>query len=149
MYHYVESGLDNVWLANGYTFHETEYGKGVSIEHSEALHRAIALGIVKSAAPLTGAEFRFLRVEMDLSQRRLADMINAEEQAVRRWEKARSKPIKGAAERMIRVLFRMYSGDDCAVKRMIEKLAELDAIAPPAKVVMRETSEGWRSDLCR
>jgi hypothetical protein len=35
MYHYTESGLDNVWLANGYTVIETPYGKGVSVRDAD------------------------------------------------------------------------------------------------------------------
>ncbi len=52
MHHYVESGLDNVWLANGYTIHKTKYGEGVSIDNTDALHRAIAAKIINSPAPL-------------------------------------------------------------------------------------------------
>jgi putative transcriptional regulator len=149
MYHYAESGLDNVWLANGYTIHKTDYGEGVSIENTDALHRAIAVKIIESPAPLTGAEFRFLRVQMELSQRRVADLINADEQAVARWEKARTKPVKGAAERMIRVLAKMYLGDNGSAKQMIERLAELDVIPSPTRVVMRERGKKWRPEVCR
>jgi DNA-binding transcriptional regulator YiaG len=148
MYHYIESGLDYVWLANGYTVHKTEYGKGVSIENIEALQKTIALWIIDSPATMTGAEFRFLRMELDLSQRRIAELINAEEQAVRRWEKARNKPVKGSAERMMRVLFHAYSGGDAEIRHMIDKLATLDATPAPSKVVMRETDNKWRSQAC-
>lgn len=41
MYHYTESGLLNVWLVNGYQEHETPYGRGLSIEEADELHRAI------------------------------------------------------------------------------------------------------------
>ncbi len=41
MYHYIESGLDNVWLVNGYTRHQTSYGKGVSFKEVEKLHATI------------------------------------------------------------------------------------------------------------
>ena len=41
-YRYTESGLTNVWLANGYTIRKTKYGKGVSIHDVEGLHRALA-----------------------------------------------------------------------------------------------------------
>jgi putative transcriptional regulator len=75
MYHYTECGLRNIWLANGYHVHKTPYGKGMSIEHVESLQRAIAQSLVRKAARLTGAEFRFLRKEQDLSQKSLAGLI--------------------------------------------------------------------------
>jgi DNA-binding transcriptional regulator YiaG len=145
MYHYIESGLDYVWLANGYTIHKTEYGDAVSIEQTDALHKVLATEIVNSPAPLTGAQFRFLRIEMELSQRRLAELINADEQAVARWEKTRGKPVKGAAERMIRVVYKAFSGNG-SIKNMIERLAALDAVSAPAKVVMREKDNEWRAE---
>jgi DNA-binding transcriptional regulator YiaG len=115
-------------------------GKGVSIENIDALQKTIALWIIDSPAPMTGAEFRFLRMELDLSQRRIAELINAEEQAVRRWEKARNKPVKGSAERMMRVLFHAYSGGDAEIRHMLDKLATLDAT--PRSVESRHARDG-------
>ena len=37
MYHYRESGLDNVWLVNGYKKHKTSAGPAVSFEDVDAL----------------------------------------------------------------------------------------------------------------
>lgn len=42
-YHYLESGLPNVWLANGFTVHETDYGSGVSIDDVAELHQVILM----------------------------------------------------------------------------------------------------------
>ena len=41
MYHYTDSGLDNVVLESGYREVNTEYGNGVSIDNLDALHLAI------------------------------------------------------------------------------------------------------------
>lgn len=147
MYHYTECGLDNVYLANGFKVHETEYGTGVSIENTQGLHEAIARDIVESPHEMTGAEFRFLRIELDLSQRRLGELLNADEQSVRRWEKARNKPVKGAAERMLRSYYLACVDGDGEIKRLIERLAELDSQPPRQKVVLRETPRGWETAL--
>jgi putative transcriptional regulator len=64
-YHYTESGLDNVWLLDGVEHHETPYGPATSIRDIDELHRAIGISITKSER-MTGAEFRFLRTELDL-----------------------------------------------------------------------------------
>ena len=41
MYHYTESGLQNIWLANGYTKRQTERGESVAIHDADQLHEAI------------------------------------------------------------------------------------------------------------
>ena len=71
-YRYTESGLTNVWLANGYTIRKTKYGEGVSIHDMDGLHRALARAL-SNKPRLTGTEVRFLRKEMGLSQRGLGE----------------------------------------------------------------------------
>jgi len=44
MFEYTGSGLEGIYLKNGYTIVESSYGQGVKIEDLEGLHRAIALG---------------------------------------------------------------------------------------------------------
>ena len=68
MYHYRECGLRNVWLVNGYDEHDTPYGLGVAIHDLEGVHHAVAHGLVSKGGKLTGAELRFLRQEMGISQ---------------------------------------------------------------------------------
>ena len=66
-YHYTECGLDYVYLVNGYTWHQTPYGRGVSIEDADGLHDAIALGVIISphalrvmqTRPRSSRAFRF------------------------------------------------------------------------------------------
>jgi putative transcriptional regulator len=140
---YTESGLNNVVLENGYEVHETKYGRGVSIHNTEGLHRVIGRWLIDLPKPLAGAELRFLRLEMDLSQARLADLLGSQEQNVQRWESARTKPIPGLADRLIRVLYSQYSGGDTDVRRMVDRLAELDQIER-AKACVRETEAGWQ-----
>ncbi len=38
-YRYTESGVTNVWLANGYTIRKTKYGEGVSIHDMDSQER--------------------------------------------------------------------------------------------------------------
>jgi putative transcriptional regulator len=148
LYHYTESGLDNIFLVDGFTISETDYGKTVSIQETEDLHEQIGRGIVDSPAFITGAEFRFLRLEMDLSQRQLAGLINVDEQAVRRWEKARDKGVRGAAERMIRILYMQFVNDP-AIRQKIERLAELDVLAHSPKMVLKKPpGSHWVAEDC-
>ena len=119
-YHYTESGLDNVYLIDGYTVHKTPYGKGVSIQNTEGLHRAIGKWLIAQPRPLNGAELRFIRTEMELTQRALAGIIGAEEQTLRLWEKKRDKFMPATAERLLRALYSEALGNNVQIKRMLE-----------------------------
>lgn len=142
-YHYLESGLDNIYLESGYTIHETPYGKGVSIENSDALHKAIGRWLVSLPKPLIGAELRFLRIQMDMTQRNLAALLGTTEQTLRLWERNRNKALPGPADRLLRALYCEYSSGDGSVRRMVERLAELDQIHQP-RASFEDSKGCWR-----
>ena len=127
-YHYKESGLDNVYLIDGYTIHETPYGKGVSIKNTAALHKAIGKWLIALPRPFNGAELRFIRSEMELTQRALAGIIGTEEQTLRLWEKKRDKFMPSTADRLLRAVYSEFLGNNVQIRRMLEKLAELNLI---------------------
>jgi putative transcriptional regulator len=143
LYHYDECGLDRVYLANGYAERETPYGLAVSIDDVDGLHRAIGRAIVQSPKPIDGAELRFLRKHLDLSQRELAALMGETEQDVYRWEKGRAKAIPGAADRLIRVIFARH--DDAAIepKWLLERLAGLDK-SEGVDITFEEGGDGWK-----
>lgn len=139
MYHYKSCGLPNVYLKNGYTEHTTDYGVGVSIEDIHGLHKAIAIAIIESPTKMTGAEFRFLRKELNLSQKRLGDIMGVEDQTVAGWEKKNPTSMAG---RLVRVLAKeLY--EDNKVKELLEKLAELDLKDSTENLCFEESPEGW------
>lgn len=142
-YHYVESGLDNIYLENGYTIHKTPYGEGISIADTEGLHKAIGRWLISLPKPLTGRELRFLRLEMETTQRNLAAILGTTEQTLRLWEKNRNRPMPGSADRLLRALYSEYTGGDGSVRRMVDRLAELDQIEK-ATACLRETQDGWQ-----
>jgi DNA-binding transcriptional regulator YiaG len=141
-YHYEDSGLDNIYLENGFTIHETPYGQGVSIEDTAGLHKAIGLWVVSLPKPLNGAELRFLRIEMDMTQRHLATVLGTTEQTLRLWEKNRKKALPGPADRFLRALYSEYAGGDGSIRRMVDRLAQLDQIER-AEARLCETDHGW------
>ena len=143
LHHYRLSGLDYVYLVNGFQYHETEYGPGVSIEDIHGLHRAIAQDIVTDRAHLSGAEVRFLRKEMDLSQAGLAVMLGVDAQTVARWEKGQTD-VTGPADRLIRILYLEHLGGNPDVRHLIDTLADLDEIEHGRRC-FEETAEGWRT----
>lgn len=143
MYHYSESGLRNVWLVNGYAAHKTPYGKGIAIENLEGLHRAIARRIVRLPRPLTGAEFRFLRKELELSQAGLADYLGCNVQALARWEKSRSRTPK-PAERLLRALYRESDEGNAQIRDLVEGISRRDT-AERAKLEFTRRRGEWKA----
>lgn len=141
-YHYKESGLDNIYLIDGYTIHKTPYGKGVSVQNTEGLHKAIGKWLIAQPRPLNGAELRFIRTEMELTQRTLAGIIGAEEQTLRLWEKKREKFLPGTAERLLRAIYSESLGNNVHIKRMLEKLAYLDRVEGGKASFTKKN--GWR-----
>jgi DNA-binding transcriptional regulator YiaG len=142
MYHYTECGLRNVWLVNGYRIHDTSYGKGVSVENMDQLHRVIAMLLITRKPALTGAEFRFLRKELGLSQAKLASLIGNNAQSVALWEKRGRIP--KWADRFIRAIYREYAEGNARIVETIEQLNDLDRAEKQPKLFFEETDHDWQ-----
>ena len=140
MYHYTESGLQNVWLANGYTVRKTPYGKGVSINDVEGLHRLIGRTLARKAH-LTGAELRFLRKEMGMSQSGLASLLGTTEQSVSLWE--RRGRIPKTSDRFMRLVYLEHIGENQKIKELVERLNSLDQQAME-RLEFTETKGQWK-----
>ena len=147
MFHYTDCGLDNVFLLNGVVRHITDYGEGYSIQDSDGLHKEIGRWLIETPKFLNGAELRFLRLEMELTQRSLAGLLGSSEQNVRRWETRRMAPIPGVADRFLRGLYNEFVGGDGSLRRMVERLAMLDQTAA-SNLCMREDHGRWAPDPC-
>ena len=93
-YHYKESGLQNVWLLNGYEAVKTSQGESVVIHDLEGLHTVIGEALC-SKKRLTGTEFRFLRKELELSQGGLGLLLGVSDQAIAKWEKTGKVQVSG------------------------------------------------------
>jgi DNA-binding transcriptional regulator YiaG len=106
-YRYVASGLDNIFLLNGVSTDNTSYGPMVTIDNLNGLHRAIGLHIVEKPEPITGAEFRFLRKQMQLTQRQLAGLMQLSDQTVANYEKGNTKEL-GAADPLMRIQYLLH-----------------------------------------
>ena len=121
MYHYTECGLPNVWLANGYTLHDTPYGRGVSVNDVEGLHRRIGQALLRQRR-LTGAQIRFLRKELGRPQKGLAEIVGTSEQTVSLWERDRGQ-IPAAADRVLRLFYAEHVEGNVQVRKLVERLA--------------------------
>lgn len=123
-YHYVECGLPNVWLKNGFEEHTTPYGKGVSIKDVEGLHECLSRTLCDKPQALTGAEFRFLRLELDLSQKLIGELFGCGDRNIRRLEK--KAEVGEPYNRFIRHLYLESVNPESSFFQLFERLRSLD-----------------------
>lgn len=142
MYHYRESGLDNVWLVNGYEKHATSEGPAISFTDIDGLHRTIARVLVEKSSQLTAQEFRFLRVELGLSQKALGEIIGASEQAIARWERDIT-PVPPAEDRLLRAVYREHAEGSARIQELIEHLKRTDEKAFH-KLKLKRERQVWK-----
>lgn len=104
-YPYRGCGLDGIYLLNGYRIDDDpDYGPVLTIRNLDGLHRAIGEHIVLANKPLAAREIRFLRKQMDLSQKELGARLGVSDQQIARWEKDISA-ISGPADRLLKILY--------------------------------------------
>ena len=141
-HHYRECGLTNIHLLNGFTYKETRHGRVVSIQDMDGLHRAIGTHLAKEKRALTGAELRFFRIELGLSQTMLGMLLGKTGQSVARWEKGQSR-IDATADRVVRLLYTQQTGANEDIRSALQELAALDDFAEE-EVCFEDTDEGWQ-----
>lgn len=141
-YHYVQCGLDNVWLENGFEVIKTPYGKSVKIDNPAQLDAAIAEDLTQKPSPLTGREFRFLRLQLDMSQKRVGELLGKEAQTVALWEKAEA--VNRDVDFMIRHIYRQTAiNARQTYVEMVDYLNAQDRGEYRNKVSFHETGSGW------
>ena len=141
MYHYTESGLSNVYLVNGFNVEVIDEEEYTSIDDMNGLHRTIALAIVDSNSPLTNEEFKFLRIELNLSQKVLANSFGVNEQTIARYEKNETK-IPRTTDASLRSLFMESLDKNNPVGHFLELLAEAEAAAEDIR--LEEVGDHWK-----
>ena len=138
MYHFTDGGLRNIWLANGFKLEKGPYGKVVTIEDQAGLTMAICKALAMKPAHLTGAEFRYIRQSMLLSQKSLGIQFGVTEQAVAKWEKTGKLP--KYADSLIRVFFIAHSDGHEKVRNLVNAMNHTEQVI---HLIMKETSKGW------
>lgn len=142
MYGYDDAGLRNVWLANGYTVRKTRYGKAVAIENVDGLTRAICRALASKPGRLTGAEFRYLRLHLGLSQKALGKAFGNTEQAIALWEKKGRIPLW--ADKHLRLLVIAKEDGNEPLGRALERLDIVERLVS-SRLVVEETRRGWKT----
>jgi DNA-binding transcriptional regulator YiaG len=148
-HHYKACGLDDVYLYNGFTVEETDYGRGVTVHNSEALHRAIATYLISDHKPLSAREFRFLRKQMEFTQEQVARRLQVDVQTIARYEKDRAA-IPGAVDAVMRILYAVHLvPEDKRLDVMTDVMNDLEDRVSRSKGAMyfRQTVSGWDLSL--
>ena len=123
-YHYVESGLPNVWLRNGFEKRQTPYGEGVSILDIKGLHRCISRALCDKPGQLTGPEFRFLRRELDFSQKMIGEIFGRSDRSIRDLE--HKEAVKEPYNGFIRHLYLESVDPESSYIGLFNRLRSLD-----------------------
>jgi DNA-binding transcriptional regulator YiaG len=140
MFQFTDGGLSNVWLANGYEEIDTPYGKGVSFHDLDGLVKAVCIALTRKITPLTGAEFRYLRQALCLSQGAVGQLMDKTDQAIAKWEKS-VEPVPRLADFAMRAIYLQHADGDEAIKNLV---TALNVTERTLHFVMRETPRGWR-----
>lgn len=141
MYHFTDGGLRNVWLANGYVIKKTPYGDAVSIQDVSGLANAICTALTRKKSRLTGAEFRYLRSAMLMSQASLGKALGRTEQAIAIWEKSGRVP--KFADTLIRVLYAAQANGNEKIKNIIHAMNDTERTI---HLILKDTPKGWLSE---
>ncbi len=144
MYQFTDGGLRNVWLGNGYEERQTKYGKAVSFHDLDGLMAAICNALSEKRSKLTGAEFRYLRSNMGLSQKSLGKLFGYTEQAVAKWEKSGKVP--KSADALIRVVYAGKHKSEAKIGTLIETLNAIDWAAN-TRIIVSESRNKWTSKV--
>jgi putative transcriptional regulator len=144
-YHYTECGLDNIYLVNGFDYVESPRGRGVVIKNRDGLDQAIGRYLIWEKKKLHGKELLFLRHQLDMTQKLVADLLGVDVQTVARWEKG-AEP-SGPAQRLMRVLYQEKIDKNPDIMRLLEELSELDELihGDDETLEFEDTDEGWQT----
>lgn len=110
-YHFVDSGLPNVYLVGITYWVCKECGKqAAEIPALNDLMVKIARLVVEQEAPLSGKEIRFLRKRLAKRSTEFAKIIGVTPEQISRWENDNNPPSE-SADKLIRVFYCLLSGD--------------------------------------
>lgn len=127
-YRYTESGLSNVFLS-GIAVHQCRSCgvKYPEIPRIQDLHLGIAKLLAFKDGPLAGEEIRFLRKEMGLKAKDLANQMGVTKQHFSKWEN-NEEPIGAGTDRLLRCLFLLDLIKRKELKEFVNPIRELSEI---------------------
>lgn len=149
MHHFKDSGLENVWLQDGYRTGTDKFGSYVSIDDIPGLYRAIAIALAHGGGFLCAGGMRLLRQQLDMTQKELAEKIGRSEQTILLWERS-------AASEKTRIVAIPEDAARLVKLMVLEKLCEGITLSSAFhyvnqlrqdRIVMRRSNGRWDSAI--
>lgn len=132
-YHYIESGLENIYLDGIDGFRCSCGEEIINIPAMPELHYLIALELIKKKSLLGNREIRFLRKNMGLTGIILSKYIGVDNATLSRWEN-NVQTIDKSHDRLLRLIYSNIKGiSPDEIKHLIQ---EDFAYIKPEKIEM-------------
>jgi len=144
MYHYTESGLENIYLKNGFVISEEEGEAFVSYTNFDGIQRAIAIAICTQTQWMSASQLKFLRKELNLSQTGLGQLIYCDRQSIARWEKGEIE-VPHLADIMLRALYMESIDKEIHISQLIQSLADAEIADMQSKICLEEYKGEWKT----
>ena len=150
-YHFVDSGLDNVFLI-GIKYRKCACGEIVAeIPSIKQLLTLIARDVVEQKFSLSGTEIRFLRKCLRMKQLDFAKQLGVEAGTLCRIENGHD-PVSERTDKFVRLYYAVASKDPVLLGQIQRDLAERFSswqhLTSPKKIVAHMTEDNeWTADL--
>lgn len=143
MYHYKDCGLSYIYLTNGFNVEEIDGEEYVSIDNLYDLHSLIGQNIISQVRAITSEEFKFLRIELNMSQKSLGHLLGVDTQTVARWEKGQTA-IPRTADVTLRALYAESNDSDSQIGLMLNILSDAEIDYQMKALHLEEQEEKWQ-----
>ena len=145
-YHFTESGLDNVYLTNGFKRVQTKYGEAVSFMHADELLNVIGEALAVSKRDLTGKELRFLRHRLNITQSELGQFLGVDHQTIGRWERDEIKATESAVK-LLRMFYleelALEAANSMTLRQLFDRLDQFDEDTDASFCMSISDNEVW------
>jgi len=135
-------GLSNVYLANGFVVEDTPDGPATTYQDLPGLYECLGERIASQPGNITGAELRFLRKQLGVSQGELGTRVGKGDQAVAKWEKG-DQPVPRADGRIVQYAWLATFRPRRLRGAVLASEPEERSLAPAHLLYMR--SGNWRA----
>lgn len=148
-FHFVDSGLDNVYLIGIRYFQEPDGTQVAEIPAIKQLMRWLAYDIVSSPADLTGKQIRFLRKRLGKKATEYCQFLGIEPETLSRIENGK-QTISPQVQKLARLSYCILSDDTrlgaCAKGIFESIMDEISSAAAESKIVLEIDSQGqeWK-----
>jgi len=145
MFNYINCGLSNIWLINGYQYKSLGTLTKVYITDISGLHRLIGNQLIKRRGCLVSAEMRFLRQEMALSRQSLGNKLGVEVAFIHQWEQHNTR-LPRIADVSLRALYVCTLLDSCETELAVHILSDAECESDTEIIVLSWSARGWQAD---